>query len=312
MKERAMSFAFLEATLAIAGALAQVTTGALIQTVGYVGPAILCVSLIFFATLLVFFFMPETLQRPEKVILNPLVHLRKVFGFYILEGSLLRKSVFWCLLMASVFVSFCQMGRMMVETLYMLNAPLCWHSLKIGVYGGIRQVVTVVGGIVILKVIQNYVSHVTVGLIAMASAAASFFLEAFATTDWMMYLVPILGIAFMCSYPIIKLLMSNLAPSNKQGAVFSSMAVMDTICHLTSSTMYNAIYTRTLKTFSGAVFLLVGGFCIISMLLLLLFRFLSNKLPSDDPPAEDPEHEETQKEKSQPFVQDINQEHSKL
>lgn len=38
------------------------------------------------------------------------------------------------------------------------------------------------------QVIQNYVSHVTVGLIAMASAAASFFLEAFATTDWMMYL----------------------------------------------------------------------------------------------------------------------------
>lgn len=79
----------------------------------------------------------------------------QVFGFYILEGSSLRKSVFWCCLMASVFVSFCQMGRMMVETLYMLNAPLCWHSLKIGVYGGIRQVVTVVGGIVILKVSEH-------------------------------------------------------------------------------------------------------------------------------------------------------------
>lgn len=40
----------------------------------------------------------------------------------------------------------------MIEILYMLNAPLCWDSVKLGVFIGVRQFATVITSIVTLKV----------------------------------------------------------------------------------------------------------------------------------------------------------------
>ncbi|XP_025106086.1 proton-coupled folate transporter-like isoform X2 [Pomacea canaliculata] len=217
MTEFALTSVVLEGSIAISGALSQISVGFLIRSVGFIGPAILCCVVSAIACVIIFCVMPETLKRPVQVTLNPLVHLRKVFGFYILEGSSVHKGLFWCGLLVSALLSFCQSGQVMIEILYMLNAPLCWDSVKLGVFTGVRQFSIVITSIVTLKVLQRYTSHVTIGILAMFSGAAAFALEAFASADWMMYLTPVLGLAYMCTTPVIKTLMSSMTTADRQG-----------------------------------------------------------------------------------------------
>lgn len=74
----------------------------------------------------------------------------QVFGLYILEGSMAQKSLFWCGLFIYILLSFCKLEA--IEILYVLNAPLCWDSVKIGIFLGTRNFFIVVTGIVTMKV----------------------------------------------------------------------------------------------------------------------------------------------------------------
>ncbi|PVD25740.1 hypothetical protein C0Q70_13400 [Pomacea canaliculata] len=138
------------------------------------------------------------------------------------------------------------------------------------------------------QVLQRYTSHVTIGILAMFSGAAAFALEAFASADWMMYLTPVLGLAYMCTTPVIKTLMSSMTTADRQGALFSSMAAVTSICYLTSTAIFNSLYISSLGTFPGAVFLLMAAFCIVNMGLLLVFKVVSAREFRDQlkaPPA---------------------------
>ncbi|PVD25739.1 hypothetical protein C0Q70_13399 [Pomacea canaliculata] len=213
IKERALIFAFLRGSFAISGVSSQISVGFLITSVGFVVPAILCCAVSVIACILVFFLMPETLQRPAQTPLNPLVHLRKV--------------------------------------------------------------------------LQRCASHVTIGNLAMLSEAASFALEAFASADWMMYLTPALGVFSSSARPVVKTLMSQITPPTDKsvrlsvadlcftGAIFSSMAAVEIVSRMSSTAIHNTLYTSTLSTFPGAVFLLLAALSIICVALLLVFQVIS-------------------------------------
>nr|KAG5712290.1 hypothetical protein BaRGS_023869 [Batillaria attramentaria] len=268
-KERALTFALLEGSLAIAGSVSQIGAGFLIDAVGYVAPAVVVAVLLFLATVSVVLFMPETLHRPAEIVLNPAVHLRKVFGFYILDGTVRQRCLFLCGLMAYFFVILVSLGKLSVETLYELNTPFCWDSVQIGLFGGLKMLVQVTGSVAAVKVLQACMRIEFIGLLGLVSGMASFMVEAFAFSDWMMYLVPVTGIISMLVGPITRTLMSRMAPSNSQGALFASMSAIETVCHLASTTMYNTVYMATLDVFSGAVFLLMASFCFINFILIV-------------------------------------------
>ena len=56
-----------------------------------------------------------------------------------------------CLLMF-LLVSTCGIGRIVIEPLYQLNSPFCWHSIRIGIYGAARTVATQTLGTLVIKV----------------------------------------------------------------------------------------------------------------------------------------------------------------
>ena len=51
-----------------------------------------------------------------------------------------------------LLVSTCGIGRIVIEPLYQLNSPFCWHSVRIGIYGAARTVATQTLGTLVIKV----------------------------------------------------------------------------------------------------------------------------------------------------------------
>ena len=56
----------------------QIGTGYLIKVLGFTVPSLVVCCLFVIACVFLLIFMPETLRRPDRIVLNPLVHLRKV------------------------------------------------------------------------------------------------------------------------------------------------------------------------------------------------------------------------------------------
>lgn len=276
-KERALNFILLEGSLAVAGSISQIGAGLLIDAVGYVAPAVVITVLLFLAVISVTAFMPETLQPPTEVVLSPTVHLKKVFGFYTVDGTVRQRCLFLCGLLSYFFIILVMLGKMSVETLYEINSPFCWDSVQIGLFGGLKMLVQVSGSIIAVKVLQACIRIEFIALLGLLSAGASYLVEAFAFADWMMYLVPVVGIIAMVVSPVVRTLMSRMAPANSQGALFASMSTVETICHLASTTMYNTVYTATLSVFSGFVFLLMAAFCFINIFIIIVFMIVSRK-----------------------------------
>jgi hypothetical protein len=76
----------------------------------------------------------------------------QVFGFYLFDGSVLQRCAYVLGLLIFFLITMVDLGKMGVETLYFINSPFCWGSVKIGIFMGARIFVQNVGGVVGLKV----------------------------------------------------------------------------------------------------------------------------------------------------------------
>ena len=98
----------------------------------------------FLSTLYAIFLIPETVQR------NPLSKfkfsdVKKAFTLYITDDGSNRRWKLQLLTMSlMVEILFIAMS---VDTLFEMNAPLCWNSVMIGYYGAARDTIAAIGGV---------------------------------------------------------------------------------------------------------------------------------------------------------------------
>ncbi|CAL1533736.1 unnamed protein product [Lymnaea stagnalis] len=245
-KDRAVRLAVLEGMLLVAGALAQLGVGYLIKSSGYLVPSYIGAGLVVLALLMAIFLLPETVRHKRLLPRNPIVHIRKTFGFYFTEGTKRRRVLFIVGLGIYIALTLTNFGKQSVETLYVLNAPICWNSLDIGMYGSVRLVVMAAAAVFMLKILKSRLSLEVTGIICAVSSVGGFIVEAFAYNTLLMY---------MC-------------------ALFSSMSTIEILCTMISTTVYTLIYNETISTFRGAIFIVMAGLCFINLLLLGVFKFL--------------------------------------
>ena len=62
------------------------------------------------------------------------------------------------------------------------------------------------------------------------------------------------------------------------GAVLSSVAAVETFCQSIASLLINVVYQSTLNVFPGTVFLVMGGLCVLAILLL---GYVANSLDDE-------------------------------
>ncbi|KAJ8675099.1 hypothetical protein QAD02_010885, partial [Eretmocerus hayati] len=93
------------------------------------------------------------------------------------------------------------------------------------------------------------------GVLSCVSGILASFFYAFATTDGIMYLAPVVGI-INATFIVMRSITSKLVPPDELGMVTSLFGVCEAVVPLIYGPMYNSIYSATVHDFPGLFFLI--------------------------------------------------------
>uniref|UniRef100_A0A6P4DZU3 Proton-coupled folate transporter n=1 Tax=Drosophila rhopaloa TaxID=1041015 RepID=A0A6P4DZU3_DRORH len=88
-------------------------------------------------------------------------------------------------------------------------------------------------------------------LVSLLSHFSSSLMKAFALVSWQIYVAIGLGVFKSLVNPMCRTMIINLLPADERGKVFALVGVLQALAPLISSTLYVAIYTRTLNSDPG-------------------------------------------------------------
>ena len=172
-------------------------------------------------------------------------------------------------LLAFFFASFSMFNDLTV--LYTKAYPLCWDSETIGYYYALVTAVAAFGTITILMAASNRVSEALLAVVGLFATVAHNLVKAFATTTSIMFWssAPVF-LAGLVS-PCLRTVMSKLAPSTKQGTVFTAISITEVLSKLVVPSIYNTIYpiSRTSLHFPGFCYVLTAGLLLFSVCLVV-------------------------------------------
>ncbi|XP_046575154.1 solute carrier family 46 member 3-like [Haliotis rubra] len=276
---RTFAIVIADSSVSIAIALGQVMTGFLIEKLGYFYPSVINTALILLATTIVIFCLTETVKKTEVKELSPVVHLKKVFGFYVNKSRGNKRCIFIACLAVYALMSVGFNGKYTIETLYQLGRPFCWNPVKIGYYGAYSTVFMTISGLVAIKLGSACVRVEILAVTGMFLLMGSLILEGLASTDAMLYSVPLVASISAVSVPVTRSVLSRMVAAHEQGAIFSSMATVDTLCGAIGSTAFTSLYSATVETMRGMAFLVIAGVVFMAAMVKIVVIVKSPRQP---------------------------------
>ncbi|XP_067681483.1 lysosomal proton-coupled steroid conjugate and bile acid symporter SLC46A3-like [Haliotis asinina] len=288
---RTLAIVITDCSLSIATALGQIMTGFLIQKLDYFYASVIYTTIILLAIAIVIFGITETVKKTEVKELSPVVHFKKVFGFYFNKSRDNKRSIFIVYVIVFALLSIGLSGKYTIEILYELGRPFCWNPVKIGYYGAYTTVFMTICGLLAIKLGPVCVRVEILAVAGMFLQMGSLILEGLARTDAMLYSVPLVASISSVAVPVIRSVLSGMVESHEQGAIFSSMATVDTICAFMGSTVLASLYRATVGTMRGMAFLVLAAIAFIAALLTMLVIVKLPRQPSYEQILSPPEDE---------------------
>lgn len=187
-KSRSFGIVLLELAIGIAVVMASLVTGYYIKANGYMFPCITAAMILVLNIALIQFGLPETVVVKKKEETKSLQqNVTNVFSFFVKESSTGRWK-YYVAVAAFFFAALPVLGRTAIETLYQLDEPFCWNSVKIGWFDSLRTALQQICGILLIKGFQRCLSDEIIGAIGSASAVMYTVFIGSARSDVMMYL----------------------------------------------------------------------------------------------------------------------------
>ncbi|KAK3601530.1 hypothetical protein CHS0354_027672 [Potamilus streckersoni] len=254
-KTRSFAIISVELVSSIAGTAASFGTGYFIAILGYFYSMILATSCICIAVLIVICGIPETCRNKLTARTTICNTLGKAIEFYVSKQYYGKRWKYAVLLISFCFVSLGGVGRASVETLYLLGAPLCWDSVKVGIFGSVKKGAESILGVLISPLLLKCMSSEMLTILGLVSTTASMVLEGLAKTETVFYIVPAIGVFGILAFPMIRSIMSVMTPHESQGSLFAGICAIETVCSMVSSIISKEMYIATVSMMSGFVFL---------------------------------------------------------
>lgn len=190
-KGRSFLIGLLEGGIGIGSFVGTFISGYLIEwTDGYFYPDVVAACFVGIGLLLSLTLLQESLPESRKRKKVSIVeNMKRVTECYRADFS--PKGPRWMfIILISIFAlsALTNLGKTNVETLYELNTPFCWDSIKIGIYSSVKTCFSHLGGIVLIKVIHTCSSDAVVALAGCVTTIAMLVLKGLAQSDLAMYL----------------------------------------------------------------------------------------------------------------------------
>ncbi|XP_078482384.1 proton-coupled folate transporter [Ciona intestinalis] len=277
-EQRTLRIAVGEAMLGLAGLLAGITEGLWIGSQGFEQPLWLLLALSIVGFLYIIFFLRESrsIERSTNIrhdfrelfTWRPFLN---IWGMLTLEKQrcYFLLSLLGCLFLHMVLY----IGLDDVSIVYELSEPFCWSPNLIG-YGQMIHSSTSIFGLVAFKLLYARLSDWWIFFMGMTSSICNLITFALSQYTWSLFVGLALGCFYTIPATVLRSMMSRMVTHDEQGAVFATIAAAQNISLLIASFIFNGIYSATVASFRGAIFV-VGAF--IGGALLSIFRFVYAK-----------------------------------
>ncbi|XP_045186641.2 solute carrier family 46 member 3-like [Mercenaria mercenaria] len=276
-KQRSFGITMIELINGIAMTVFSFATGYFIQDMGYFYPMLTSGALVFLC-LFITIFIPESFPKDKRNLRESTFEkIKTIYNLFLGESNRGRRWMYNTLMFVFLLTMFTSFGRQSVEPLYQLDTPFCWSPEKLGYFSALKNLLQQIFGMGVIKLFQQAMSDEAIAMLGCVSFGASFVLEGFAQTDILMYIVPALGVCGLLTIPITRSLLSKLTYPEHQGAIFSTIATMETAINIGGSVAANEIYSHTLNFYRGFVFFVFTGCNFICLIAMAIYRFGSRR-----------------------------------
>lgn len=188
--KRSLLMTILQVTSDFALAIALVTSGYAIRDIGFYLPNVICLILLLVNIFVIVVFLKEA---PESKAISPrsssLPHFfTRSFKFYFSKAYKGTRAIYLLGIAIYLFPSMIHFGHGNVATYFQLNSPLCWDSVKLGMNNAIDAFIHPIGLIILVRVLQNWLSDIGIAVCGALSAIVALVLEGLAINSMMMFI----------------------------------------------------------------------------------------------------------------------------
>ncbi|XP_039986385.1 proton-coupled folate transporter isoform X2 [Xiphias gladius] len=259
-RSRTFRVAVLEACLGLSGMLASIIGGQWRRAQGYINPFWLVLATSLVSALYAYLFVRESVQPDPSAKLFSTRNHKAVWRLYSTGGSIsegggrFHRCKLWLYTLCFFLVVTVHSGSRELYVLYELSSPLCWGPVLIG-YGSAAQHLAYLSSLLGLKIMQRCLEESWVALVGLASNISGLVVFSVADTTQLMFTGYGLCFLFMAATPVLRSKLSKLVDPSEQGALFASVACVESLCFLVGSGVFNSLYPATLHFMKGFPFL---------------------------------------------------------
>ncbi|XP_038548997.1 proton-coupled folate transporter [Micropterus salmoides] len=259
-RSRTFRVAVLEACLGLSGMLASIIGGQWRRAQGYINPFWLVLATNLAGALYAYLFVRESvLPDPSARFLTSrhhkaVWHLFSTGGGTSEAGGRFHRCKLWLYMLCFFVVVTVHFGSRELYVLYELSSPLCWGPALIG-YGSAAQHLAYLTSLLGLKIMQRCLNDSWVALLGLVSNVTGLVVFSIADTTQLMFTGYGLCFLFMTATPVLRSKLSKLVDPSEQGALFASVACVESLCFLVGSGLFNSLYPATLHFMKGFPFL---------------------------------------------------------
>lgn len=282
-QNRAVKMGVLEAAIFGGLLLGVLSSSYILQWTNAMTVFSIAAGAIFLGILYIVFYIEESIQRDELD--NPTNKLREMFRFELVSDLFhtcfkrrpnFDRVIIWLVITALGASIFAMEGTGTVYFLF-LRERFNWTVKEYSFYDATVIVFMIIGNLVGMYGVKKLfnVSESMLAAIGFCCYAIDNAIRAIAYKPWHLYLA--LGVSMMkgIAGPMGRAVISNTAPPNDIGKIFSLTTSIESLTPLASAPIYTYVYKQTMAWYPGAfnlISVMVFFFCMCLMLITRVFQ----------------------------------------
>ncbi|XP_029304187.1 solute carrier family 46 member 3 [Cottoperca gobio] len=285
--QKTLRMAGVDMMIGLLSGVASISTGYFLRAAGFNWPFV--TSALFQCLILFYaiFILEETVKKAptDAIILDgaPQRSAMKqmLYGVYHMFAGASHRSHLVLLMLIFTSFSFAYVGGVSLITLYELNEPLCWTEILIGYGSALSTTVFLTSFVGVSAFTYCGVPQLLIVLMGILSVVSGMVLLAFTKTTVMMFIARVPMLLSIMPFPVLRSMISKIISKSEQGALFACLSFLESLTNNVSIAVFSSVYAATVAWYSGFIFTLAAGLCVIPLFFLGVVGLMGGGVPKE-------------------------------
>ena len=184
-EKRTWRFTVISMLLNASSGVFNILLGFLVESLGFQSTFLTILGLLLLDVVYITAIVPESRRRKNNISINNIMksikNCLKIYRQKREDPTARGQLILLIPALAICSISF--LGRLEVDTLYVIGPPLSFDATLVGIFVGVRALSTSMGGLILTRVRQPFMGDAAIGLVSVVSAIASNVCFALAKTE---------------------------------------------------------------------------------------------------------------------------------